>query len=64
MTETWELTLQDVMRLDNQARMNTPGKAAGNWAWRVGDASVSNTFVHAALLVHVIGFGGNACMAP
>ena len=29
------------MRLDNRARMNTPGKAAGNWAWRVGDASVS-----------------------
>jgi 4-alpha-glucanotransferase len=24
------------MRLDNSARMNTPGRAAGNWAWRVG----------------------------
>jgi len=32
--------MQDVMRLDNSARMNTPGKAAGNWAWRVGDSSV------------------------
>lgn len=31
--------LQDVMRLDNSARMNTPGVAAGNWAWRVGDAN-------------------------
>ena len=28
------------MRLDNSARMNTPGKAAGNWAWRVGDSGV------------------------
>ena len=51
MTASWELALQDVMRLDNQARMNTPGKAAGNWAWRVGDASVSTAFVYAALLV-------------
>src|SRR5512144_2257480 len=29
-----DLVLQDIMRLDNSARMNTPGKAAGNWAWR------------------------------
>jgi hypothetical protein len=28
------------MRLDNSARMNTPGKAAGNWAWRVGEADL------------------------
>jgi 4-alpha-glucanotransferase len=26
--------LQDVMRLDDDARMNTPGKPDGNWAWR------------------------------
>ncbi|MBA3449643.1 MAG: 4-alpha-glucanotransferase [Chloroflexia bacterium] len=26
--------LQDVMRLDDDARMNTPGVPAGNWAWR------------------------------
>lgn len=32
--------LQDIMRLDNSARMNTPGKAAGNWAWRVGGPDV------------------------
>ena len=35
--------MQDVMRLDNKARMNTPGKAAGNWAWRVGDSTVRLT---------------------
>jgi 4-alpha-glucanotransferase len=28
------------MRLDNSARMNVPGKAAGNWAWRVGGPGV------------------------
>ena len=26
--------LQDVMRLDDDARMNTPGRPTGNWAWR------------------------------
>lgn len=26
--------LQDVMRLDDDARMNTPGSASGNWTWR------------------------------
>lgn len=26
--------LQDVMSLDSEARMNTPGKAWGNWSWR------------------------------
>ena len=33
---------QDVMRLDNKARMNKPGRAEGNWAWRAGDAGVWN----------------------
>lgn len=31
---------QDIMRLDNSARMNTPGRAAGNWAWRVGSTDI------------------------
>lgn len=26
--------MQDLLGLDNSARMNTPGVAAGNWAWR------------------------------
>jgi hypothetical protein len=26
--------LQDVMRLDDDARMNIPGSSSGNWAWR------------------------------
>lgn len=32
--------LQDIMRLDDTARMNTPGRAAGNWTWRVGGSDV------------------------
>lgn len=28
------------MRLDDSARMNTPGRAAGNWTWRVGGPDV------------------------
>jgi len=32
--------LQDVMKLDNTARINTPGVAKGNWAWRIGDEGV------------------------
>lgn len=28
------IPLQDIMQLDSRARMNTPGKAAGNWSWR------------------------------
>ena len=30
--------MQDVLGLDNDARMNKPGQAAGNWAWRLSPA--------------------------
>jgi 4-alpha-glucanotransferase len=26
--------LQDLMQLDNEARMNYPGRPSGNWQWR------------------------------
>ena len=29
------LTLQDILRLDADARMNTPSTTEGNWAWRL-----------------------------
>lgn len=29
--------LQDALRLGSEARMNTPGVSAGNWAWRFGE---------------------------
>ena len=35
--------MQDLLSLDNRARMNYPGNPSGNWAWRmsVGDANAS-----------------------
>ena len=27
--------MQDVLKLDNDARMNTPGTVGGNWKWRM-----------------------------
>ena len=39
--------MQDILSLDGEARMNTPGVAAGNWQWRIGrgalDAAIENT---------------------
>lgn len=40
---TCMIMMQDVMSLDNKHRMNSPGKAAGNWAWRVGTSDVWST---------------------
>lgn len=31
---------QDVMGLDNNARMNIPATQAGNWGWRIGESAV------------------------
>ena len=27
--------MQDVLKLDNWARMNTPSQVGGNWRWRM-----------------------------
>ncbi len=32
--DTAVATLQDLMQLDNEARMNYPGRPSGNWQWR------------------------------
>lgn len=32
---TCVIQMQDIMRLDNSARMNTPGRAEDNWTWRM-----------------------------
>lgn len=34
-SKTAILTMQDVLRLGGEARMNTPGRAEGNWTWRI-----------------------------
>lgn len=44
------LTMQDILRLGGEARMNTPGRAEGNWTWRLGGSNIwnSGTMVDAA----------------
>ncbi|MEE2643464.1 MAG: 4-alpha-glucanotransferase [Myxococcota bacterium] len=40
---SWAIVaLQDYLSLDSRARMNTPGKAEGNWSWRARDESLSS----------------------
>jgi 4-alpha-glucanotransferase len=41
---TFVATLQDVLGLGADARMNTPGQESGNWVWRAG----TDLFTHAA----------------
>ena len=36
------MPMQDVLSLGASARMNTPGRAAGNWTWRITDAALSH----------------------
>ncbi|GMH35803.1 hypothetical protein BSKO_03671 [Bryopsis sp. KO-2023] len=39
-SKTCMIMLQDLMRLDNSGRMNSPGTAEGNWDWRVTDYNI------------------------
>ncbi|MCJ7715043.1 MAG: 4-alpha-glucanotransferase, partial [Anaerolineales bacterium] len=34
-------SMQDLLNLDNQARMNYPGNPSGNWTWRMGENDLS-----------------------
>ena len=34
--------LQDLLSLDNQARMNFPGSSQGNWTWRVKESALTD----------------------
>ncbi len=36
------LTMQDVLRLGDEARMNVPGQALGNWSWRCREDQLTN----------------------
>ena len=35
--------MQDILSLDNEARMNYPGKAGGNWGWRMTEHNLHNS---------------------
>ena len=39
--QTAILTMQDVLHLDNTARMNIPGTTGGNWAYRMLESDVT-----------------------
>ncbi len=45
------LQLQDVLGLDDDARMNVPGVAEGNWSWRADEADVTAAADYLAELV-------------
>jgi 4-alpha-glucanotransferase len=48
--------LQDLLRLDGSARMNTPGQAAGNWSWRFSAAQLNHGLAGGlAMLTEVYG---------
>jgi 4-alpha-glucanotransferase len=40
------IPMQDLLGLDNSARMNTPGQAEGNWRWRVTYDQLSSDVQH------------------
>jgi len=48
--------LQDLLSLDGQARMNLPGRAAGNWGWRFTAGQV-NDFIAARLRESTLLYG-------
>ena len=35
MADTVVIPMQDILGLDNSARMNLPGTVGGNWLWRM-----------------------------
>ena len=36
------IPMQDLLRLDNSARMNFPGKESGYWQWRFTNKAVTD----------------------
>jgi 4-alpha-glucanotransferase len=40
------LQAQDLLELGSQARMNTPGRATGNWSWRLPPDALTPALAH------------------
>ena len=36
------IPMQDLLGLDNEARMNVPGQAKGNWTWRMNQTAITD----------------------
>lgn len=51
-------TVQDVLSLGNEARMNFPGKPSGNWSWRLKSKQLTKK--HAARLANMTNIYGRA----
>lgn len=48
--------MQDILRLDNWARMNTPGTVGENWRWRMTPGQIAQDYVnHLSWLVDTFG---------
>ncbi len=45
------IPMQDILGLDNSARMNTPGKTEDNWQWRMRSEQLSEQISHKLKLV-------------
>jgi len=43
--DTAVVTVQDLLKLDSSARMNTPGSASGNWQWRYLPGAITDHLV-------------------
>ena len=51
--------MQDLLSLGSKARMNTPGRSDGNWAWRMGDlGAAKRTLARLAELTEIYGRSG------
>ena len=44
------IPLQDILDLGGEARLNTPGRAAGNWQWRFTDSQMNSLLAKAPYL--------------
>jgi 4-alpha-glucanotransferase len=50
--------MQDILELDGQHRMNTPGTASGNWHWRFNWTQLTDGMQ--AQFAHVVNESGRA----
>ncbi len=51
--------MQDILGLDNAARMNYPGRPGGNWSWRMGPSALSDVLKQRLQLLNEV-FSRNA----
>lgn len=49
------IPLQDVLELGDEARMNVPGVADGNWSWQASESDIAAAEDHFAELMHKTG---------